>query len=204
MRRCVEVTFHNQLFALGLLKPRWSFRPEVIVVCMTLTRKKETQTTSIAFQITVFLYVLPLERVRELIQNFNNDTPPDTKRRSIYCPDGNANTKQDITDILNTTTNSYVIGGDLNAHSAVWEDDHQQSRCGKQIAEILLDDERITLCTPKNLGTRPNPNGKESSTIDLIFSSPDLANLTNINVGPLLGIKLKHKFYWPTLQQSLH
>jgi hypothetical protein len=80
-----------------------------------------------------------------------------------------------------------VIGGDLNAHSAVWEDDHQQSRCGKQIAEILLDDERITLCTPKNLGTRPNPNGKENSTIDLIFSSPDLANLTNINVGPYWG-----------------
>jgi hypothetical protein len=89
---------------------------------------------------------------------------------SVYCPDGNANTKQDITDILNTLTNSYVIGGDLNAHSTVWEDDHQQNRCGKQIAEILLDDERITLCTPKNLGTRPNPNGKESSTIDLTFS----------------------------------
>jgi hypothetical protein len=76
-----------------------------------------------------------------------------------------------------------VIGGDLNAHSAIWEDDHEQNRCGKQIAEILLDDERITLCTPKNLGTRPNPNGKESYTIDLTFSSPDLANLTNINVG---------------------
>ena len=47
----VEVTFHNQLFALGLLKPRWSFRPEVIVVCRTSTQKKETQTTSIAFDL---------------------------------------------------------------------------------------------------------------------------------------------------------
>jgi len=50
----VEVTFHNQLFALGLLKPRWSFRPEVFVVCRTSIQKKETQTTSIAFD---FLYV---------------------------------------------------------------------------------------------------------------------------------------------------
>ena len=51
MRRCVEVTFHNQLFALGLLKPSWSFRPEVIVVCRTSTQKKETQTTSFAFDL---------------------------------------------------------------------------------------------------------------------------------------------------------
>ncbi|KZS21257.1 Uncharacterized protein APZ42_011851 [Daphnia magna] len=90
-------------------------------------------------------------------------------------------------DGRNVLYGSYVIGGDLNAHSAIWEDDNQQNRCGKQIAEILLDDTRITICTPKNLGTHPNPNGKESSTIDLTFSSPDLANLINPHVGPCWG-----------------
>jgi len=48
---CYEVTFHNQLFAFGLLKPRWSFRLEVFVVCRTSIQKKETQTTSIALNL---------------------------------------------------------------------------------------------------------------------------------------------------------
>jgi endonuclease/exonuclease/phosphatase (EEP) superfamily protein YafD len=52
---------------------------------------------------------------------------------------------------------------------------------------LLLEHEKFILCTPKNLGRRPNPNGRESSTIDLTFSSPDLANLTITNVGPYWG-----------------
>ena len=37
---------------------------------------------------------------------------------------------------------------------------------------------------PQNLGTRPNPNGGEDSRLDLTFSTPDLADRTNINLGP--------------------
>ena len=33
---------------------------------------------------------------------------------------------------------------------------------------------------PQNLGTRPNPNGGEDSRLDLTFSTPDLADRTNI------------------------
>jgi exonuclease III len=47
---------------------------------------------------------------------------------SVYCPDGNANIHGELLAILNASTNSLVFGGDLNAHSQMWEDGHQQNR----------------------------------------------------------------------------
>lgn len=94
---------------------------------------------------------------------------------------------QELTDILNATKNSLVIVGDLNAHSEVWEDHHQQNRCGRDVTDLLLNDNRLILCTPKNLGTRPNPNGRHNSTIDLTLTSPDLAYRTDIHTETYWG-----------------
>ena len=71
--------------------------------------------------------------------------------------------------------------------SEIWEEAHSSNRSGKDVANMLLNQENIVLCTPRNLGTRPIPNRTQSSTIDLTFSSPDLANLTTINSGPYWG-----------------
>lgn len=106
---------------------------------------------------------------------------------SLYCPDGNRNIHQELSDILNCSSNSFVIAGDLNAHSDVWEVNHQQNRCGMDVADLLLNDDRLTLNTPRNLGTRPNPNGNRSSTIDLTLSSPNLTNLIDVKTGPYWG-----------------
>ncbi len=72
----------------------------------------------------------------------------------------------------------------LNAHSAIWEDYHQQYRCGKHIAEILLDDERITLCTPKKTSGRA-----QTQTEKELNHRPNLQlpRPSNINVGPYWG-----------------
>ncbi|KZS01435.1 Uncharacterized protein APZ42_001911, partial [Daphnia magna] len=100
---------------------------------------------------------------------------------------GNQCSYQEFEDIINSSNNSLILRGDLNAHSPSWDDHHPQNKCGRIITDILLNEEKVTLCTPKNLGTRPNPNANRSSTIDLTFASPDIAHLLSITTGAYWG-----------------
>lgn len=106
---------------------------------------------------------------------------------SIYCPNGNNCTYQEWRRIAESTTNSTIMAGDLNAPSNVWEQDRQQNKSGKIITEYLANEDKLILCTPKDLGTRPSNNGNQPSTIDLTFESQDLASLITVRTGPYWG-----------------
>lgn len=111
----------------------------------------------------------------------NNDT---IDVFSVYCPNGNSCSPDDLQSLFNLSSNSCIIGGDFNAHSSTWEDGHQDNQCGRIISQLLLEDSPLILTTPRNLGTRPNPHASTNSTIDLTFMSPELAILSSTVLGP--------------------
>lgn len=103
---------------------------------------------------------------------------------SLYCPNGNSCRRGNIEAILNAPRNTTIIGGDLNAHSGMWEDGKPENNNGKIISKYLLNQSNLILATPKNLGTRPSHNNSQNSTIDLTFTSPALGPTTTIHLGP--------------------
>jgi hypothetical protein len=89
---------------------------------------------------------------------------------SIYCPNGNACTEEEIESIFNTPRNETIIGGDMNAHSELWEEGRPENRIGKIISEYLISEPNRVLVTPKNLETRPSNSSSANSTIDLTIA----------------------------------
>ena len=103
---------------------------------------------------------------------------------SAYCPNGNNCHRDDINLLFNSTGNTAIIGGDFNAHHPIWEDGHPSNKCGRILADILLEESNFILTTPKDLGTRPGTTSAQPATIDLTFMSPDIANLAYTHLGP--------------------
>ncbi len=105
---------------------------------------------------------------------------------SLYCSNGNSCRRENIEAIFNAPRNTTIIGGDLNAHSGMWEDGKPENNNGKIISKYLLNQSNLILATPKNLGTQLSHNNTQNSTIDLTFTSPALGPTTSIHLG-LLG-----------------
>lgn len=74
---------------------------------------------------------------------------------SVYCPNGSQSNYEDLETILNNTGNSTIVGGDLNAHSELWEDGYPTNLSGRNLKHYILNEAKFLLATPKNLGTRP-------------------------------------------------
>jgi len=103
---------------------------------------------------------------------------------SIYSPDGNLDIFTDIEAIASTASESAIIGGDFNPHHPAWEDGHAANRSGRAVSKFLLNDNKFTLITPKNLGTRPSSQNYPTSTIDLTFTTTNIAHLSSVALGP--------------------
>ncbi len=106
---------------------------------------------------------------------------------SVYCPDGTKESYTDLEALLNSTGNLAIIGGDFNAHHPIWEDGHAPNRCGRELAELLLNDDSFSLVTPKNLNTRPGNSTSPASTIDLDLMSTSISHLATVSLGQHCG-----------------
>jgi exonuclease III len=106
---------------------------------------------------------------------------------SVYCPNGNNCRYEVLENLLTNTGNSAIVGGDLNAHSDLWEDGYPTNTSGRNVKHYIQNEDKFILTTPKNLGTRPSLNDNRSATIDLTMCTPNLALDTTIVTGPYWG-----------------
>ena len=86
---------------------------------------------------------------------------------NVYCPPNNSlgNTTTTLrTDLLPSDAQS-VIAGDLNAHSALWDDIQPDDARGEQVEDLLLDKSLTLLNTGEH--TRVNPATGTLSTPDV-------------------------------------
>ena len=101
---------------------------------------------------------------------------------SVYCPKGECNVTE-LTEIWKAAGTTAITGGDMNAHSGLWEQRGTLNRAGSAVEDALAQDDNTTLSTPPNLGTRRGTGN--TSTIDLTFSTRDIAPAVSITRGPL-------------------
>lgn len=102
-----------------------------------------------------------------------------------YCPLGNC--EKEEFQLLTNRRNDFILGEDFNAHHELWEPDRRRNKSGKSIYSTMLEDPDLTLLTPPNLATYICPSSSKPSTIDLTFTSPNIALDSLINTGPPLG-----------------
>ena len=103
---------------------------------------------------------------------------------SVYIPPGNISLAE-IESLLSSIGENGIIGGDFNAHHPLWERIPSGNRCGNSLVHFLSESNNLCLNTPRNIGTRMCPrNPSTISTIDLTFSSSNLAPLIDISPGP--------------------
>jgi exonuclease III len=104
---------------------------------------------------------------------------------SAYCPKGDC-TKEYFSRLIERD-NHFLIGGDFNAHHGEWSHHSPPNRSGKSIYSALLESQHATLITPHSLGTYIHPSTNRTSTIDLMFTTADIACDASISLGPYLG-----------------
>lgn len=88
---------------------------------------------------------------------------------------------------LLSSDNSFVVGGDYNAHHELLSG--PSSSCngsGRCVFQALMDHPRA-LPTPPSLNTRVNPSTGKSTTIDLTIVSGDFSFGASIKTGPFMG-----------------
>lgn len=103
---------------------------------------------------------------------------------SVYCPLGDAYSREDMDQIFLPVTGSSIICGDFNAHHDYWSSNHRANRGGRFIAELLDETPDWTIITPPDLATRRCPRYGASSTIDLAFFTSDIGPPHQIQAGP--------------------
>ena len=94
---------------------------------------------------------------------------------SIYiAPDENF-TKEQLIDLRNQLNPPFIILGDFNAHSPLWEKGCQESDTRAKIIEDFFT--QSNLCLLNDLSpTHIDPENFKKSCIDLTFCHPDLAS----------------------------
>ena len=106
---------------------------------------------------------------------------------SVYCPHGNMCEAEDIQRLFDVTGENAIVAGDFNAHSHIWKENVRSNRAGHIIESYLLDNDKFSLSTPRNLKTRRNArnNRVSYSTIDLTFITANLAQSFSSYSGPM-------------------
>lgn len=93
---------------------------------------------------------------------------------SIYVQESDRVTRNDLQNVIDQLGQDYVIGGDFNAHSPMW--DHSNfNTLGRALEEIFNENDLILLYdgTPTYL----NKRSRQWSTLDLTFASSSLSHL---------------------------
>lgn len=60
---------------------------------------------------------------------------------------------------------------------------HHSNRIGRELNEMLISDENLSLSTPKGLHTQKDPVSAQNSTLDLLFIPPSLIPKTKTSLG---------------------
>lgn len=99
----------------------------------------------------------------------------------MYCPHGNCS-DDEISRLFSAVGETALVDGDFNGHSPQWESRClRPNRAGVALEELLANEDRFQLTTPRNLTTRRNHY--TFSTIDLTFTTADIAE-TATRLGP--------------------
>ena len=94
---------------------------------------------------------------------------------SVYFPQGPSNTNTDWLKSINKSNlnnEKWIIGGDYNAHSPLWEE-NCKTTTNKQLVENITDSDLIVLNDGSITRIPDNPNHKATS-IDLTLASPSI------------------------------
>ena len=62
---------------------------------------------------------------------------------SIYCPNGNECTYEELEELNLAAGQNAIIGGDFNAHAALWDDYFPPNRCGRLLTKLLEAEEHL-------------------------------------------------------------
>nr|CAH0101968.1 unnamed protein product [Daphnia galeata] len=101
------------------------------------------------------LPVLSFRSIEVVSISISSTTFPSLDIVSVYAPKGDSSTEE----ILNLFTRSgpFIIGGDFNAHHAMWESEANSNRGGLSIWTALMELPDVSLLTPMDFGTRIDP-----------------------------------------------
>ena len=88
---------------------------------------------------------------------------------------------------MNQLSNFAIFLGDFNTHHNLWTDKQNSNTTGQNLVESLFQYEDLVLLTPFNLPTCYNSISHSYSTLDLIFVTQNLVNMSGIYLGQNMG-----------------
>ena len=105
---------------------------------------------------------------------------------SVYCPHGDC-IPEEIQRLFDATGDNAFVAGDFNAYSQIWTSNMHTNQAGDSIESYLETNDKFSCVTPFNLKTRRNTSNITTtySTIDLTFTTANLAESTLTYTGPL-------------------
>lgn len=92
---------------------------------------------------------------------------------SVYLPTGPTNVNTDWLKSQELRKDSWIIGGDFNAHSLLWEDDCTTTTNNRLVDNIL--DSDLTLLNDGSITRLPDNVQHRATAIDLTLISPKIA-----------------------------
>ena len=102
---------------------------------------------------------------------------------SVYCPHGDC-LPEETQQLFDATGDNAFVAGDFNAYSQIWTSNTHTNQAGDSIESYLETNDKFNCVTPFNLRTRRNTSNTYS-TIDLTFTTANLAESTLTYTGPL-------------------
>ena len=93
---------------------------------------------------------------------------------SVYYPRGPSNTNCSWLKEMNVEKELWVIGGDFNCHSKLWDKGTNKSNSNKVFCDNVIDSNLILL-NNGNVTRIPDALNQSPSALDLTFVSPELA-----------------------------
>ena len=104
---------------------------------------------------------------------------------NIYNPNENI-AYEEFTHYFSQLNQTYLICGDFNAHHDLWDDRSPSNLSGRNLVNAAIE-ENCSLLTPKNLPTHYHLQTNSFSTLDLVFISPNLYNISEVSLEDDLG-----------------
>ena len=99
---------------------------------------------------------------------------------NVYNP--NENISQDeFNHYFSQLNETYLICGDFNAHHEMWDDRTPSNSSGRNLVNAVIE-VNCSLLTPKNLPTHYHLQTNSFSTLDLVFLSTNLFNISEISL----------------------
>ena len=113
---------------------------------------------------------------------FNNDA---LNIITLYNPHGAFN-PEELEHYSSLINGKIILCGDFNAKYRSW-DTTGSNAAGVNLNNFISESQNLSLLTPRDLGTRYNPNGNEVSTLDLFIGNSNLLPICQVTRCPDTG-----------------